>query len=72
MTVLGVAAAPAMGWSCGAQYRPPGDRLQTGDTRTLELEIETKPREHWFTITEEAPTRAFFWLKEPASAHSRH
>ena len=31
VTVLGVAAAPAMGWSCSAQYRPPGDGLQTGD-----------------------------------------
>ena len=31
------------------------------------LELQTKIRED-FTITEKVPTRAYFWLKAPASA----
>ena len=31
------------------------------------LELQTKVRKD-FTITEKAPTRAFFWLKAPTSA----
>ena len=49
----------------------PGVQIRGGDRgrrvcRALLLELQTKVHED-FTITEEAPTRAFSWLKAPTS-----
>ena len=62
-----------------AQTHPPlSEKLETGESRThfskkmeryeLVPQIDPSVPQPVFTITEKAPTRAFYWLKAPTSA----